>query len=356
MKRILAVVLLLCSIKAAGQGNAVIRQFPGVPSGGCSFIILAINAATGDLYNCASGAWHPSGTTTGTGTVTTFSAGNLAPLFTSSVANASTAPALTFTLSNAAARTVLANNTAGSAAPAYVAPTLTGVLFANQGTTTTLLHGNAAGNQSYAAVDLANDVTGTLAAGSLPTTLTSGTAITNAALTTPSLGVATATSINKMAITAPATSSTLAVANGKTFTASNTITLTGTDGVTANISNVRIRTVTFTFGAPEGSTLTTGLTRYVTVPYACTISAFNLLADAGTFTVKFWKVATGTAIPTVANSISTSGVSLSSGTALHSTTVTDFTTTAVSANDIMAANITALATAKMVQAQLQCDQ
>jgi hypothetical protein len=49
------------------------------------------------------------------------------------------------------------------------------------------------------------------------------------AFTTPSLGVATATTINKMAITAPATGSTLAVADGKTLTVSNTLTLTGTD-------------------------------------------------------------------------------------------------------------------------------
>jgi hypothetical protein len=52
---------------------------------------------------------------------------------------------------------------------------------------------------------------------------------TTPTLVTPVLGVATATSINKMAITAPATSSTLAVADGKTFTVSNTLTLTGTD-------------------------------------------------------------------------------------------------------------------------------
>ena len=51
-------------------------------------------------------------------------------------------------------------------------------------------------------------------------------------LITPVLGVATATSINKMAITAPATSSTLAVADGKTLTASNTLTLAGTDSTT----------------------------------------------------------------------------------------------------------------------------
>lgn len=52
---------------------------------------------------------------------------------------------------------------------------------------------------------------------------------TSPTLVTPTIGVATATSINKMAITAPATSSTLAVADGKTFTVSNTMTLAGTD-------------------------------------------------------------------------------------------------------------------------------
>ena len=51
-------------------------------------------------------------------------------------------------------------------------------------------------------------------------------------LITPILGVATATSINKVAITAPATSSTLTIADGKTFTANNTLTLIGTDSTT----------------------------------------------------------------------------------------------------------------------------
>lgn len=48
-------------------------------------------------------------------------------------------------------------------------------------------------------------------------------------LVTPVLGVATATSINKVAITAPATSATLTIADGKTLTTSNTLTFTGTD-------------------------------------------------------------------------------------------------------------------------------
>jgi len=51
-------------------------------------------------------------------------------------------------------------------------------------------------------------------------------------LITPVLGAATVTSINKMTITAPATSSTLAVADGKTVTISNTLTIDGTDSST----------------------------------------------------------------------------------------------------------------------------
>ena len=48
-------------------------------------------------------------------------------------------------------------------------------------------------------------------------------------LVTPVLGVATATSINKVTLTTPATGSTLTIADGKTLTASNTLTFTGTD-------------------------------------------------------------------------------------------------------------------------------
>jgi len=61
----------------------------------------------------------------GTGTVTSFSAGALSPLFTSSVATASTTPALTFTLSTAAATSIFGNSTGSTAAPAYYVPTST---------------------------------------------------------------------------------------------------------------------------------------------------------------------------------------------------------------------------------------
>lgn len=53
------------------------------------------------------------------GSVTTFSAGNLSPLFTTNVTNPGTTPALAFTISNAAAHTVFMNNTGSTAAPAF---------------------------------------------------------------------------------------------------------------------------------------------------------------------------------------------------------------------------------------------
>jgi hypothetical protein len=49
-------------------------------------------------------------------------------------------------------------------------------------------------------------------------------------LTTPNIGAATATSVNKVEITAPATSATLTIANGKTLTVWRSLTLDGTEG------------------------------------------------------------------------------------------------------------------------------
>ena len=78
--------------------------------------------------------------------------------------------------------------------------TLAGAQFANQGTTTTVLHGNAAGDPSWAAVSLANDTTGKLPigkGGTGQTTITTnqvyvGTALdTLTAMTLPSCSNAT---------------------------------------------------------------------------------------------------------------------------------------------------------------------
>jgi len=55
-------------------------------------------------------------------------------------------------------------------------------------------------------------------------------------LSTPSLGVATAASVNKVTVTQPATGSTLTIADGKTLSTSATITLAGTDGKTFTLN------------------------------------------------------------------------------------------------------------------------
>ena len=105
-----------------------------------------------------------------------------------------------------------------------------------------------------------------------------------------------------------------------------------------------------------GNPLSSGKTTYVTVPFACTIAGYNILVDTGTVSFDVWKVATGTAIPTVSNSILTGGfLAIATGTALHSTTLTAFTTTTVTANDIVGVNIEAVSGATFAQLVLQCN-
>ena len=120
-------------------------------------------------------------------------------------------------------------------------------------------------------------------------------------------------------------------------------------------SNIRTRAIGYAFDG-GGSALVAPLTRYLTVPFACTLDAWNITVDTGTATMKTWKVASGTAIPTVSNTLSTSGVAISTGTAIHSTTMTDFSSTAVSANDIFGFNLSASASATLVTFILECDQ
>lgn len=72
------------------------------------------------------------------GTVTNFSAGNLSPLFTTTVANPTTTPSLTFTLSNQSANLVFAGPTTGAASPPTFRSLVTADLPAGTGTVTTV--------------------------------------------------------------------------------------------------------------------------------------------------------------------------------------------------------------------------
>ena len=123
-------------------------------------------------------------------------------------------------------------------------------------------------------------------------------------------------------------------------------------------ANLRKRALVFQVGDPAGSALTVAstTTSYVTIPFSCTLSAWNIVVDAGTLTAKVWRKATGTSIPTSADSINTSGIAISTGTAIHSTAMTDFTSTAIANNDILAVNVSSVTGTKYASITLQCDQ
>jgi hypothetical protein len=88
--------------------------------------------------------------------------GNLSPLFTTSIVGGNT---LTFTLTNANAHTFYGNFTGSTGAPSFSSPTLASADFNNQGTATTVLHGNVAGAPQWGLVNLSTDISNTLGAG-----------------------------------------------------------------------------------------------------------------------------------------------------------------------------------------------
>jgi hypothetical protein len=120
-------------------------------------------------------------------------------------------------------------------------------------------------------------------------------------------------------------------------------------------SSVRQRGFQVVFG---GSDLAPGSVVYVTMPFACIASGYVVAADpAGTATIKLWKVPNGTALPTSANAISTAGFALTAGGKVHSTVLTDLSTTAWSAYDTTAVVLSAVSgSPSHVNFTLECDQ
>ncbi len=160
---------------------------------------------------------------------------------------------------------------------------------------------------------------------------TAGAFVVNGgALGTPSSGVATNLTGTAAGLTAGTVTTNANMTGDVTSSGSNATTLK---------TNLRLAQVTLIISG----TVANGNSSFaIPAVFAGTISAYTITADTGTCTVKIWKKATGTAIPTVADSINTSGVSLSTGTVVRSTSLSDFTSTAVTANDLFIMNITAL--------------
>lgn len=115
---------------------------------------------------------------------------------------------------------------------------------------------------------------------------------TNPTLAAPILGNASATSINNVAITAPATSATLTIANGKTLTVNHSLTLAGTDSTT------------MTFPSTSASIARTDAAQTFTGNQTfsgCFIQGVQSLSGAGAINVtqpvtKFTSTATGNAL------------------------------------------------------------
>jgi hypothetical protein len=100
------------TITAALTGNATTATALAANGTNCSAGNYPLGVdASGNAENCTAAA--------GAGTVTSVSTGNLSPLFSAAIANATTTPALSFTLSTAAAHTFFGNNTGSTAAPAF---------------------------------------------------------------------------------------------------------------------------------------------------------------------------------------------------------------------------------------------
>jgi hypothetical protein len=100
------------------------------------------------------------------------------------------------------------------------------------GWTGTLAVGRGGTGTGSAGIGAFNNITGLSAAGTTGTTSTNLVFSTSPTLTTPVLGVATATSLNGLTIST--TTGTFALTNGKTLSVSNTLTFTGTDTSSVN--------------------------------------------------------------------------------------------------------------------------
>jgi hypothetical protein len=260
---------------------------------------------------------------------------------TTSTFNGNTWTAGSGVLTISAAKTLTASNTL----------TLTGT----DGSTVAF---GAGGTVAYATAALSQfaATTSTELAGVISNETGSGSLVfaTSPTLVTPVLGAATATSINKLTLTAPASSATLTIADGKTLTASNTLTFTGTDG--SSVAFGTGGTVAYTGGtlAQFASTTSAQLAGVISNE---TGSGVLVLATSPTLVTPTLGVATATSINKVTFTAPASGstLTIADGKTLTASNTLTFTgtdstsfkfpatsntvlTSSLSTNDVDAAN------------------
>ena len=325
-------VLLILAVGLYGQGNTITIPFNGAPPAGpnqCSFIMLANDIQTnpGAFYFCdgSTGTWTALGAG-GAGTVTSFSAGTLSPLFTTSVATATTTPALSFTLSNAAAISVFGNNTTGSAAPSFFAPLTTrgDVMVLNSSSVLGRVALGSATAGKYLKSDGTDAIVSTGSASGVGACGTSQWASTLNADAPPSC-------------TQPAFSN---LSGSVTIAQLPTSVGKGTIGIVLD---------------GGGSAITTGVKGEIQIPYACTITEWTILLDqSGSIVIDIWKDTYANYPPTVADTITGSAKpTVTTATKNTSTTLTGWTTS-VTAGDTIRFNVDSITTATRATLLVYC--
>jgi hypothetical protein len=231
------------TLTLTGAAGVTLSHMDGT-SGTGSYTIAAYSSAairqsnTNDTwYLGAAPASSSSGLTANSTTTTGFTANHFVISDGSKIQDASGAAA------TALLATMVGDSGSGGTAGLAPAPAAgkaaAGAYLKADGTWTVPATGGAATSISVGGTTVSGGTNGdvlTVSGGNVGQAATTGSGnvvlATSPGLTTPSLGVATATSINKLAITAPATGSTLTVDDGKTFRVSATLTFQGTDAST----------------------------------------------------------------------------------------------------------------------------
>lgn len=228
------------------------------------------------------------------GTVTSVSVGNLSPLFTSSVATATTTPAITFALSNAAGGTVFGNSSGSSTTPSFtsvpafgIANTTEGQLVmysATSGSSVIRVIG-ASGNYFFnlplsagAAGQVLTSQGGTTAA---MTWTTPGTVTTVSVVSANGFAgsVATATTTPAITLSTTVSNTQIVSSDGTAFIGSGQFTFTG-QAVQLASTNTTQATTSSIFSVAANS-LTTGTAQYIA---SSSLTTGNLLRLVGSST------------------------------------------------------------------------
>ena len=129
-------------------------------------------------------------------------------------------------------------------------------------------------------------------------------------------------------------------------------------GTVADLHATRTTTIPFLIDG-GGVTITTGLKGFFRVPFACTITGWQIFstdatgpATAGSIVVDIWKDTTANYPPTVADTITASAKpTLTAASSATSTTLTGWTTS-VAAGDVFAFKVDSVTTVTQVLIQL----